>query len=376
MQSTTKTNNNYYMLVGNNIVNTMSSLHNCLIGQQLSTMSSNLFMQTKQSIRERNSLSLSHHQYYKSSKIATKATNKQRSWLVSTYGTTIAVAAFCLFATTSEFVNGLKFKETIINNRPRQQNEMIKVVMIRTNQTQQDSPIVSQVSAPSPLAVTSGKASTSRLASITALTLQDQHPNKPSELLQQQQQQPTNIPNIETVYMEKVKPSWLMANRQYRIDPKEFKDAQSYGNHTGNAGLLQSGTQEQAFDSPILLRTKLGVLEGVRSIEFNKRLYTFLSVPYAKAPINVLRFRAPQPIEAWKGIYQATKWPPFCVQSSMTLASRSTPVHVLSPIMNEDCLYLNIWSPSLKYNKNHKRPVMVWIHGGAFQYGGVSVSIG
>lgn len=165
--------------------------------------------------------------------------------------------------------------------------------------------------------------------------------------------------------LARVKPSWLNVSNRFKITGSTIEEIEYL--------MPAEYLLRQAFDSPVLLKTKLGILEGVRSIKFNKHLYTFLSVPYARPPVDKLRFKAPQPAEKWTGILQTTKWPPFCVQPSMTLASKSSPVHVLSQAMSEDCLYLNIWTPSLKFSRARKRPVMVWLHGGAFQYGGISV---
>lgn len=169
----------------------------------------------------------------------------------------------------------------------------------------------------------------------------------------------------EELRLTRIKPSWLNVSSKFKISGATVEELQSR--------LPAEYLLRPAFDSPILLKTKLGIVEGVRSIKFNKNLYTFLSVPYARPPVGELRFKAPEPVERWDGILQATKWPPFCVQPSATLASRSSPVHLLTSIMTEDCLYANIWTPSLKFQKSRKRPVMVWIHGGAFQYGGISV---
>lgn len=165
--------------------------------------------------------------------------------------------------------------------------------------------------------------------------------------------------------LPRLKPTWLNVSQQFKITPSSIEEIDYM--------MPAEYFLRTAFDSPILLKTRLGILEGVRSIKFNKHLYTFLSIPYAKPPTDELRFKLPQPVGKWNGIYQATKWPPFCVQPSMTLATRSSPVHVLTQMMSEDCLYLNIWTPSLKLKTNNKRPVMVWLHGGAFQYGGISV---
>lgn len=179
-----------------------------------------------------------------------------------------------------------------------------------------------------------------------------------------------NFSWTETIKLPKIKPSWLNVSSRYKITGASIEEV---------AYMMPAEyLLRQAFDAPILLKTKLGLIEGVRSIKFNKHLYTFLGIPYAKPPVDDLRFKAPQIIEKWDGIMQATKWPPFCVQPSMTLASKSSPVHPLSQSMSEDCLYLNIWTPSLKLSAPNgraqkRRPVMVWIHGGAFQYGGISV---
>lgn len=199
--------------------------------------------------------------------------------------------------------------------------------------------------------------------------------------------------NFHEIQLERIKPSWLQVGRQFKITdesinevtagsslPNEDLSPININNNNNNSHYktLTSSINSEfllrpAFDSPILLRTKLGIIEGVKSVKFNKYLYTFLSVPYARSPIGELRFKAPEPVQSWLGIYQATKWPPFCVQPSMTLASKSSPVHIMSQIMTEDCLYMNIWTPSLKLARGHRRPVMVWLHGGAFQFGGISV---
>jgi len=80
-------------------------------------------------------------------------------------------------------------------------------------------------------------------------------------------------------------------------------------------------------------------------------------VPYAAPPVGQNRWRAPQPVIAWKGVRDATAFSPAC---------RQTATWIPKP-QSEDCLYLNIWAP--KAAKREKLPVMVWIHGGGY-YGG------
>lgn len=98
-------------------------------------------------------------------------------------------------------------------------------------------------------------------------------------------------------------------------------------------------------------------------------------IPYAQPPVGNLRFRPPQPHEAWTNVREAIKFAPSAPQDIPHLggltealsASPETPGALSDdPIGSEDCLYLNIWSPRAD---NKKRPVMVWIHGGAFVVG-------
>jgi len=86
-------------------------------------------------------------------------------------------------------------------------------------------------------------------------------------------------------------------------------------------------------------------------------------IPYAKAPVGRLRFRPPQPPEPWEGIYDATMFGPVAIQPTKEIMSFLDNEHAR---MSEDCLNLNICSPEAD---EKRRPVMVWIHGGAFMNG-------
>lgn len=86
-------------------------------------------------------------------------------------------------------------------------------------------------------------------------------------------------------------------------------------------------------------------------------------IPYAKAPIGKLRFKAPQVLESWSEIKKTVDFGPGAPQISLEKKEEFT---------SEDCLYLNIWSPMADKGM---RPVLFWIHGGAYLTGAGSASI-
>ncbi|MGC1513874.1 MAG: carboxylesterase/lipase family protein [Acidimicrobiales bacterium] len=104
--------------------------------------------------------------------------------------------------------------------------------------------------------------------------------------------------------------------------------------------------------------TTAGTLRGV--VEGD--LAVFRGVPYAKPPVGDLRFRPPQPMDAWQGEREATAFGTISVQADIPMAAMMGGGEPDA----EDCLYLNVWTPGLDAGR---RPVMVWLHGGAFIFG-------
>lgn len=91
--------------------------------------------------------------------------------------------------------------------------------------------------------------------------------------------------------------------------------------------------------------------------------YSFEAIPYAKAPINELRFEAPQAYDTkWENIYDATKKSIECMQWDH-LKEGEYKLHG-----SEDCLYLNVYKPK---TGKETYPVLAYLHGGAFMFGSV-----
>jgi para-nitrobenzyl esterase len=93
-------------------------------------------------------------------------------------------------------------------------------------------------------------------------------------------------------------------------------------------------------------------------------------IPYASPPIGERRFQPPQPPDPWTGIRDATAFGPIAPQLPFLVANVTLEVEMPEP-QSEDCLYLNIWAP---HPDGRKRPVMVWVHGGALLNGSGSQS--
>jgi para-nitrobenzyl esterase len=107
-----------------------------------------------------------------------------------------------------------------------------------------------------------------------------------------------------------------------------------------------------------IVSTKSGKLEG----DIENGLYVFKGIPYAEPPVGDLRWMPPRSVKKWNGIREAKNFGAIAPQTVMPLG----PFGQFPQPQSEDCLFLNIWTPGLD---NDRRPVMVWIHGGAFTIG-------
>ncbi|PNF39410.1 Esterase FE4 [Cryptotermes secundus] len=127
----------------------------------------------------------------------------------------------------------------------------------------------------------------------------------------------------------------------------------------GLAGLLTTIITVLADDLVVL---KHGSLKGHRlTSRKGREIFAFQGVPYAKPPVGELRFKPPQPAEPWTGVLDATKEAPVCVQRGLFPSD----VEVRG---QEDCLYLNVYTPRIPKSGSEAAPldVMVWVHGGGW----------
>lgn len=107
--------------------------------------------------------------------------------------------------------------------------------------------------------------------------------------------------------------------------------------------------------------TTLGRVRGFRDTAF--QLDVFRGIPYAAPPVGELRFRPPAPGTPWSGVREATEFGPSAPQLPV-------PFDLIPGLgvgeTDEDCLTLNVYTPACD---GGRRPVLVWIHGGAFTIG-------
>ncbi|MCQ2186123.1 MAG: carboxylesterase family protein [Bacteroidales bacterium] len=126
------------------------------------------------------------------------------------------------------------------------------------------------------------------------------------------------------------------------------------------AALALSGCQNGSSEKGLTVKCHNGRFQGM--VEPNGVL-AFKGIPYALPPVGELRWKAPQPAPESDELFQAKEFGNSAVQpySETELASART--------RHEDCLTLNIWTKDINTTG---KPVMLWIHGGSYAFGGSS----
>lgn len=115
--------------------------------------------------------------------------------------------------------------------------------------------------------------------------------------------------------------------------------------------LLLCGVIQKASAQNPMVKTDRGYVRGVTE----NSIAVFKGIPYAQPPVGDLRYTPPMPHKAWSDTLNTTVF----------VGSATQPVGN-KVIGSEDCLYLNLYTPA---TDNHKRPVLVWVHGGSMTNG-------
>src|SRR5262245_58915471 len=116
--------------------------------------------------------------------------------------------------------------------------------------------------------------------------------------------------------------------------------------------------------APDVVKIDAGQISGT----LDNGVRVFKGIPFAAPPAGALRWQAPRPVAAWTGVRAAEAFGAECMQAPYPTTS---PYARQNGPTSEDCLYLNVWTTAAAAEK---RPVMVWIHGGAWTRGTGSVA--
>ena len=125
-----------------------------------------------------------------------------------------------------------------------------------------------------------------------------------------------------------------------------------------------AGDVDVRVETPVV-ETASGRVAGFTS----DGVHVFKGIPYGASTAGANRFMPPRKPEPWTGVREATAYAGRSPQAPAA-AQRPELATVWGPVdtlpVGEDCLTLHVWTPGLD---NGKRPVLVWLHGGAFSYG-------
>ncbi|XP_022088336.1 fatty acyl-CoA hydrolase precursor, medium chain-like [Acanthaster planci] len=121
-----------------------------------------------------------------------------------------------------------------------------------------------------------------------------------------------------------------------------------------------------------VVNTTAGEVHGFKREVNGTTCYIFAGIPYAEPPSGTLRFRAPVAKTPWRDVFNATKYGPSCPQDAARItAFLPDQIQIPSAAMeiSEDCLTLNVYTPSVNLSSNSNLAVVVWIHGGSYRSG-------
>ena len=97
-------------------------------------------------------------------------------------------------------------------------------------------------------------------------------------------------------------------------------------------------------------------------------VFAYLGIPFAAPPVGDLRWRLPERETSWEGVYTADTFGSVCPQT----ITGTDNIYGFTEC-DEDCLYLNVWTPEHAFSQ--PVPVMFWIPGGGYEGGGASMAL-
>ncbi|XP_055380262.1 acetylcholinesterase [Condylostylus longicornis] len=145
----------------------------------------------------------------------------------------------------------------------------------------------------------------------------------------------------------------------------------------------------------LVVQTSSGPVRGRSVTVQGREIHVYTGIPFAKPPVDGLRFRKPLPAEPWHGVLDATRLPNTCIQERYEYFPGFQGEEMWNPNTNisEDCLYLNVWAPAKarlrhgrgtaefhygkeEHNQNSTGlPMLIWIYGGGFMSGSSTLDI-
>jgi para-nitrobenzyl esterase len=131
----------------------------------------------------------------------------------------------------------------------------------------------------------------------------------------------------------------------------------------GERGMARNATLELRIDS--------GTIRGLVVGDKND-VHVYKGIPYAAPPVGERRWKPPHPAAAWDGVRDCFEFGAACPQQPLGLFAR-VPELAIRARFSEDCLFLNVWTPS--EHKSGKLPVVYWIHGGGYVAGAASQAL-
>lgn len=119
----------------------------------------------------------------------------------------------------------------------------------------------------------------------------------------------------------------------------------------------------ECADNPYVT-IKWGKIKGAYKEINGTKIAKFIGIPYAEAPINELRFAKPRSLQKPNdGVFDATKPLTHCINMPKSGFNNKDDSRFLE---GENCLTLSIWSPAKSLENQSLKPVLIYIHGGAF----------